>query len=208
MRRLLVGALAAVAVIAVTGCGSSNDDSSSGGASSSSGGTSTSSAASSGINVAQAKNDLGAVIKEPPNYTLSPIGTAVPKDKTISFMTCPVAICTEVGDGVKQAADVLGWKVRTVPMDFTPAGYKQAWQQIAQNPGDAVETTAPVLPDSAVQSDIDKAGVPYVASTSPSGPHGFKVAVLASPRAVQREGGVEANWVIQDAGKPVKTVFI
>jgi ribose transport system substrate-binding protein len=71
-----------------------------------------------------------------------------------------------------------------------------------------VMTTAPVLPDASVQSSIDKAGVPYVASTSPSGPHGLKIAVMASPRAVEREGTVEANWIIQDAGKPVKTLFV
>jgi ribose transport system substrate-binding protein len=203
MRRLVVGALAAAALIAVAGCGGSDSGSSSGG-----GTSATSSAANSGINAAQAKKDLDAIIGEPAAYNFPPIPDAVPKGKVITFQTCPVAICTEVGDGVKQAASALGWRVRIVPMDFTPAGYKSAWQSMAQNPGDAVMTTAPVLPDSAVQSSIDKAGVPYVASTSPSGPHGLKIAVMASPRAVQREGTVEANWIIQDAGKPVKTLFV
>jgi len=207
MRRLLVGALAAVAAIAVASCGGSSNSSSTG-ASASGGGTSTSSTASSGINTAQAKKDLDAIIDEPASYEFPKIPGSIPKGKVITFQTCPVAICTEVGDGVKQAAATLGWSVRIVPMDFTPAGYKQAWQSMAQNPGNAVMTTAPVLPDRSVQSSIDKAGVPYVASTSPSGPHGLKIAVMASPRAVEREGTVEANWIIQDAGKPVKTLFV
>lgn len=203
MRRLSVGALAAAALIAVAGCGGSSSSSSSGG------GTSTGSTAKvSGINAARAKQDLDAIINEPASYSFPKIPVPIPKGKVITFQTCPVAICTEVGDGVKQAADALGWKVRIVPMDFTPAGYKSAWQSMAQNPGDAVMTTAPVLPDAAVQSSIDKAGVPYVASTSPSGPHGLKIAVMASPRAIEREGTVEANWIIQDAGKPVKTLFV
>lgn len=203
MRHLTVGALAVAAAIAVGGCGSSDKTSTA--TATASGGAGGS--ASSGINVAQAKKELNAVIGEPVAYDLPSVGT-VPKGKTISFMTCPVAICTEVGDGVKEAATALGWNVRTVPNNFTPSGYKQGWQQIAQNPGDAVITTAPVLPDSAVQTLIDKANVPYAAVTSPSDPAGRKVAVVASLADVQRQGDVEANWVIQDAGKPVKTLFV
>lgn len=201
MRHLSVSALVLAAVIGVAGCGGSDDsDAASGG-----GGVSQE---SSGINVEQAKKELAAVVNESSEYNLPAVGTTVPKNKTISFMTCPLAICTQVGEGVKEAATVLGWRVRTIPNNLTPAGYKQAWQQIAQNPGDGVMTTAPILPDSAVSGLIDKANAPYVAVTSPSGPEGKKVAVIASREAVKRDGELEANWVIQDAGKPVKSLFV
>lgn len=202
MRHLSIGVLAVAAVVAFGGCGSSDSTSTT---------SSTESAAdpaSSGLDVQQAKKELDAVVNESATYNLPPLGVAPSKNKNISFMTCPLAICTEVGTGVKEAAAALGWQVRTIPNNFTPAGYKQSWQQIAQNPGDAVITTAPVLPDSAVQTLIDKADVPYVAVTSPSDPAGKKIAVISSLSAIQVDGAVEANWVIQDAGKPVKTLLV
>ena len=202
MRNLTVGALLVAAALGAAGCGGS--DSADDGAPASADG----SQKSSGINVEQAKKDLAAVVEEPSDYELPAVGDTIPKGKTISFMSCPLAICTQVGEGVKDAATVLGWRVRTIPNNLTPAGYKQAWEQIAQDPGDAVMTTAPILPDSAISGLIDEADAPYVAVTSPSGPAGRKVAVIASLAAVEREGALEANWVIQDAGKPVKTLFV
>lgn len=203
MRHLSVSALVLAAAIGVTGCGASDSTDGGGG-----GGGGAGAQDSAGINVDQARKDLAAVVDEPSDYELPAVGGTVPRNKTISFMTCPLAICTQVGEGVKEAATVLGWRVRTIPNNLTPSGYKQAWQQIAQNPGDGVMTTAPILPDSAVRGLIDKANAPYVAVTSPSGPEGRKIAVIASRDAVEREGVLEANWVIQDAGKPVKSLFV
>jgi ribose transport system substrate-binding protein len=214
MRYRSLGALLAVAVL-LAGCGSSgasSNTSTSAGASSSasSGGSSSSSSTSgsSGINVAQAKKDLDAVIDTPDTIVLPKVGKPIPKNQTIDFMTCPLAICTEVGTGVQQAAAVLGWHVRSIAMNGTPAGYKTAWDQIAQNPGDGVVVTDPVLPYTSVASEMTKANVPVVSSTSPNPVGGHLVAVVASSGDVKRQGEVEANWVIQDAGKPVKTVFV
>lgn len=192
----LLGAVLAT-TLAASACGGSGTSAGSG--TGSSGG---------GIDVAQATKDLDAVIKEPDKIDLPAIGTAIPTDKTINFMTCPVAVCTEVGNGVEQAAKQLGWSVRVVQNDQTPTGYKNAWDQIAQNPGDGVVNAGPILPYSAVQSQLDQANVPVISSTSPSPVGGFLKAVIASTDDVKRQGGVEANWMIKDAGKPVKSVFV
>lgn len=198
MRHLSAGALLVAAAIAVVGCGSSDSSSTTSTAASS---------ASSGANVQQAKQDLDAIVAEPEQITLPKLGAAVPKGKTISYLNCPVAICTEVGQGVEQATRALGWRFRNVPSNATPAGYKQAWQQIAQNPGHGVVDVA-ILPDSAVESSIKQANVPVVAVTSPSAPGPGTLAVIDSREAVQRQGAAEASWVVQDAGKPVKSVFV
>jgi ribose transport system substrate-binding protein len=192
-----VAALLVAAVMAGVGCGS--DDSEGAG----SGGGS----ASAGADVQQAKQDLDAIVGGPEEITLPKLGAPAPKGKTISYLTCPVAICTEVGVGVKQATDALGWQFRNVQSNSTPSGYKQSWQQIAQNPGDGVVAVA-LLPDSAVASSIEKANVPIAAVTSPSSPGPGVLAVIDSRDAIQRQGEAEGAWVVQDAGKPVKTVFV
>lgn len=156
----------------------------------------------------EAKKDLDALVGGSGTITLPSIGKAIPTGKTIDFITCPVAICTEVGDGVKEAAKALGWKVSVVANDQTPAGYLEAWKQIAQNPADGVVNSGPAVPYSAITSQMNQANVPVVSSTSPSPVGGHLIAVIASSAGIKIEGGEEANWVIQDAGKPVKSVFV
>ena len=162
----------------------------------------------SGINVAQAKASLDTAIGGSGAVSLPPVGKKIPTKKTINFITCPVAICTEVGDGVKAAAQTLGWTVKTIPNNFTPAGYLDAWNQIAQSPGNGVINSGPALPYSAIQAQLSKANVPVVSSTSPSPVGGHLIAVIASAAGIKKEGSLEADWVIQDAGKPVKSVYV
>jgi ribose transport system substrate-binding protein len=206
VRHLAVGTLLAAAAIAGAGCGSS--DSSGGSGSSTNAGGGSASAATSGINVQQAKQDLSAVVGGGDQITLPKLDAVPPKGKTLSFVNCPLPICTEVGQGVKQAADALGWRVRNVMTNATPSGYKQGWQQIAQNPGNGVVNSASVLPDAAVASLMKQAGVPSVSVTSPSDPGQHTIAVIDSRPAIQRQGAAEGNWVVQDSGKPVKTLFV
>jgi ribose transport system substrate-binding protein len=113
-----------------------------------------------------------------------------------------------VGDGVKAAAAVLGWNVKVIPNDYTPAGYTEAWKQIAQDPGDGVINASAALPYSAVKQQVDEANVPIVGSTSPDPVGGKLLAVVSSEKDIHLQGEVEANWVIQDAKEPVKSVYV
>jgi ABC-type sugar transport system substrate-binding protein len=197
VRRPLLGAVLAAGTLTLAACGSPAG--AQGDAASSS---------KAGIDVAQATKDLDAVIGESGTITIPPIGKAIPADKTISYMTCPVAVCTAVGEGVQQAAKALGWHVRIIQNDQTPTGYRNAWDQIAQNPGDGVINAGPILPYSAIESQMEQAGVPIISSTSPSPVGGYLKAVIASTDDVRRQGEVEGNWVVQDAGTPVTSVYI
>ena len=210
VRYLSLGVLLVVAALLVSACGSSSSggSTSSGAKASADASAGGGSSSNSGINVAQAKSDLNAVVGTPDAIVLPKVGKPIPKGKTLDFMTCPLAICTEVGTGVQQSATALGWQVHTIAMNGTPAGYKNAWDQIAQSPGDGVVVTDPVLPYSDVKAAMDKANVPVVSSTSPDPVGGHLIAVIASTGDVKRQGETEANWVIQDAGKPVKSVFV
>jgi ABC-type sugar transport system substrate-binding protein len=198
-----MGTLLVAAAIAGVGCGSA--DKGGGSSSSSAGGAS---AAGTGADVRQAKQDLYAIVGGATQINLPKLDATLPKGKTINFVNCPLPICVEVGDGVKAAAAALGWRVRNVPNNLTPSGYKQAWRQIVQNPGNAVVNSSSVLPDAAIESLMKQAGVPSVSVTSPSDPGHHTIAIIDSRPAVQRQGAAEGNWVIQDAGKPVKAVFV
>jgi ribose transport system substrate-binding protein len=211
IRCFSLGALFVVAALVVSACGSSSSSSSGGsggGSSATSAGGSSSTTA--GINLAAAKQQLDAVIKTSSQITLPKVGKPIPKTQTIDFITCPLAICTEVGVGVKQAAAALGWQVRTIAMNGTPAGYQTAWEQVAQNPGDGVVNTDPVLPYSSasIAKLVNKANVPITSSTSPNPVGGHLIAVTSGTAAITQDGKDEANWVIGNAGKPVKTVFV
>jgi ribose transport system substrate-binding protein len=198
-----------VAALLVSACGSSNS-SSSGGSRSTSAGASGGATSTAGINVATAKKALDAVINTPSQITLPTVGKPIPKSQTIDFITCPVAICTEVGVGVKDAAAALGWQVRTIAMNGTPAGYLAAWEQVAQNPGNGVVNTDPVLPytSASISKLMNKANVPVTSSTSPNPVGGHLIAVTSGTQAITQDGQDEANWVITNADKPVKSVFV
>jgi ribose transport system substrate-binding protein len=214
IRCFSLGALFVVAALVVSACGSSSSSSSGGssggGGSSSSTSAGGSSSTTAGINLAAAKQQLDAVVNGSGQITLPKVGKPIPKNQTIDFITCPVAICTEVGVGVKSAAAALGWQVRTIAMNGTPAGYLSAWEQIAQNPGDGVVNTDPVLPytSASITKLMNKANVPVTSSTSPDPVGGHLIAVTSGTAAVTQDGKDEANWVIGNAGKPVKSVFV
>lgn len=206
MRRMWMTLPAVAAMLAVTACGSSSSSSSSAGRGGGSGGT-TAAASSSGANVTAAKAHMEAYVGGPPLITLPKLKGAPPKGQTINYLTCPVAICTEVGTGVSQAAAALGWHVKSIQTNSTPSGYTQAWQQVDQEPGDGVVAVA-LLPDSNVESAIKAAKVPVDAVTDPSEPGPGMDAVIDSRADVALQGSLEADWVIQDAGKPVKSLFV
>jgi ribose transport system substrate-binding protein len=216
MRYRSLGALLAVTAL-VAGCGSSgtNTSTSSGNSSSSastssagSSSTSSGSSSSAGINVAGAKADLASIVATTNNLGVPKLDGPIPKNKTIDVINCPIAICTEVASGVQQATQVLGWHYRNIAMNSTPAGYLQAWQQIDQSPGNAVVNTDPVVPYSSIANLTAKANVPISSITDLNQPAGLVKSVIASSANVMKEGEAEGNWVVQDAGKPVKTLFV
>ena len=177
-------------------------------AGSSSGGSSTGSSSNADINVEQAKADLDAVVNASPVIDVPAITKPIPKNQTINVLECSLSVCIDVGTGVKDAAQALGWSVKIIPSDSTPAGYQAAWDQIAQSPGNGVVNTSPILPYSAISKQTEKANVPIVSSTSPDPVGGHLIAVVSSTKDIALQGATQANWAIQDAGAPVKSVYV
>lgn len=71
---------------------------------------------------------------ELPNTT--PIGKAVPTGRTVDFVGCPAVECNQFSDLLTEAAQQLGWTLRTIPTDGTPGSQQQAFQQIIRDKPD------------------------------------------------------------------------
>ena len=117
-------------------------------------------AASSAVNVKGAKQNEATIVSTTRALDLPKLGASVPKGKTVTFLNCPVAICTEVGVGVQQAAAALGWHYSNVNENLTPSGYLAAWQQIEQNPGAGVVSATAIVPDSASSMKAARTSTP------------------------------------------------
>ncbi len=205
---------AAIVCVAFTvaACGSSSSNSSSAG----SGGSSTAGSASGSTSttspgVSQANAQLAAWAPANPSVAASPLGKPAPHGKTVDYVTCPVTICVEVGQGVQAAGKALGWTVHVLSGGLTPATFTSAWDQIAQNPPDAVVGVG-LLPTTAIakQLDVLKAkNIPYVSVTSPNPPGNGLTGVVSGTPEVQRSGTLLADWVVSNsAGSANDSVYV
>jgi ribose transport system substrate-binding protein len=133
-RRTLPGAvaLAGIAVMVVAGCSSSNSSSQTG---ASSAPPQSSPAASGSPSVAAA----GTVAIRPTSIPLTtPLGGAVPKDKTIDVVTCGVPACTENVAFLQAGTNALGWKLNVISGGTSTESAQAAWEGVVANPPDAV----------------------------------------------------------------------
>jgi ABC-type sugar transport system substrate-binding protein len=131
MRLAIAPALAALALI-VAACGSSSD--SSGGSTSAS--TTASSTGSAGYK--QAQTDYKQFQTAQGLTDVPAIGKAVPKGKTIDFVTCGPAACLPPATFTKEAAAKLGWNVKVINGGLDPESNKNAMAQAVKDSPDAV----------------------------------------------------------------------
>jgi ribose transport system substrate-binding protein len=209
----LCAALVALVVLAA-GCGSSGSSSSSGGSSTSGEGTSTTVGETSGgtgetASAAEAK--LEELVENPPTIKIPPLKKAPPTGKTVTWMGCPLPVCVQVGEGIKGAAETLGWTFKEVNQGLTPDTVQAAWNGLVQDPGDAV-LAAGVLPNSAIKKQLEQLkadGVPYVGVTQIDPPNELMEAAVSAPNQMKRDGEALASWVVTDAGgEPSETILV
>ncbi len=209
----LCASLVTLAVIAA-GCGSSDSPGSSG-SSGSGGGASDGTAGQvpggAGKTADAAKANLEKLVQYPPTIEVPPLEKAPPTGKTVTWLGCPLPVCVQVGQGVKAAADTLGWKYKEVNQGLTPDKVQAAWNGVARSPGDAI-LAAGVLPNSAVRPQLEKikaAGVPYVGVTQIGAPGELMDAAVSAPNQIGRDGEALANWVLADAkGEPGESIVV
>jgi ribose transport system substrate-binding protein len=205
VRRTLAAATAAAAAATLLLAACSGSSSSTG---STSGTASGSSASTSGTGTSAEVVKANAFIKQyltaPTSIPLTePLKTAPTPGKTIVFMECELAQCQLIGEAVQAAAEVAGWKFRTVPYQSTnPSTLVAGLNQALQYKPAAVALTSP--PYALWASEVAKykaAGVPLIPSFTGAVP--IDSTVIANPASAayaMLNGQILANWFIADSG--------
>lgn len=137
------------------------------------------------------------------------LAKSAPSGKFISMVTCPLPSCQGIEQGVKEAADAIGWTVNVVDGGLTPDTFTSAMTTVAKDPG--VGVLAPgILPNSAIQDQLDtlKAkGVPFVAFSSAS-PIGDGMVVNIGAENVAFSAETMADWVVSDSDGKASSVLV
>jgi ribose transport system substrate-binding protein len=205
-RRLSVAlALVAVAVALVAaGCGS--DDKSS---SNSSSASNAASSAPKNSGLAKAQAFMKASMAPPTTLGLQTTGKPIPTGKTVTYVHCGVDVCTTIGKAIKNAADVLGWKVKVIPSDGSPGSVKQAWATVVRMKPDAAFGSG--FPSAMYASEVKQLkadGIPVMlfASTDVNG--GPVTLSKGRNDEVPIVGKQMAAWVVATTNGKANTLYV
>jgi ribose transport system substrate-binding protein len=122
--------------------------------------------------------------------------------KTIVFLQCELAQCKSIGDGVKAATEVVGWKYQVIPYQSTnPSTLASAMDQaLRYNPVATAFTSPPFALWSQKVAEYKKAGVALIPSFTGKVP--LDDTVVANPASSEYaglNGTILANWFISDS---------
>lgn len=145
-----------------------------------------------------------------PVITLPPLSAKPPTGKSLDFITCPVAVCIQIQDGVQAAAAKLGWTVNVIEGGQTPSAWISAMDQAVQNPGDAVLGIG-LLPNTSITSELTALAaknVPWIPVASPS-PVGQQdeLASFNDPASTAVSGKLMADWIVANSKGNAHVVF-
>lgn len=187
----------AVAVVAA-GCGddgANESTASSGGSSSSSG-------------VAEAKAFMKEAMKPPSELGLPPTEKPIPTGKTVTYVHCGVDVCSTIAKAIKNSADVLGWNLKVVASDGSPASIKAGWGQVVRlKPDAAFGSGAPSATYKAELGQLEAAGIPVIllATTDTEG-NGITFSEMQLDE-VPLVGKQMASWVVSTTNGEANTLY-
>jgi ribose transport system substrate-binding protein len=136
------------------------------------------------------------------------VGTAIPTGKTIDYINCGNTICASQGPILQEAAKVLGWTVKTINTDGTPAQIQNAWAQVArEKPDGLIYTSTPRSQITSQIAAVAKAGIPIAGCCEADNSGDGIIYYSENASAVAAEGPAIARWVIASSGGTGKMVF-
>jgi ribose transport system substrate-binding protein len=200
-----------LAVVAVTGCGSSDDDSSTSGSASTGAATAaadagttastTADAAAPGLEAAKAFVEEHS--QNPTEIPLAdkPLSKRPPSGKTIVYLECGTPNCKNIGNGIQEGAEALGWTLKRIPAGLTPEEVVKAWQSAISMKPDAAMIAGFGGDVAAKQiADFTATGAPWVGEsvTDTVGENGL-LAVIAGPDDFVLRGQYLAQWLAADS---------
>jgi ribose transport system substrate-binding protein len=130
--RLVTAVASSVLVLAfLAGCGGGGGSSSSSGSSEPSSGTSP--------QQAKVQAEVAELTKRPTSIGITePVKGGPPPGKTIVYLQCGLPDCVSIGDNVRAAAGLVGWKVDTVETGLTPQTIQAGWNEALRREPDAI----------------------------------------------------------------------
>jgi ribose transport system substrate-binding protein len=188
----------AVAVVAA-GCGDDDDNestASSGGSGSSSG-------------VAEAKAFMKTSMTPPSELGLPPTEKPIPSGKTVTYVHCGVDVCSTIVKAIRNSADILGWNLKVIPSDGSPASIKAGWGQVVRlGPDVAFGSGAPSATYKAELGQLEAAGIPVIllATTDTEG-NGITFSEMQLDE-VPVVGKQMAAWVVSTTNGDANTLYV
>lgn len=184
------------------------------------GGTSQSASGSEGGDssaaVAAAKTEIDGLMKKPTTIpSLPPLPAAPPTGKTIVYLNQPnVPIVVTEGQGLKEAAEAVGWNYVSIDYDSSnPSSLQQALTSALTKHPAAVGLvgSSPSLYGASVIDAYKSAKTPIIASAvNPvtPGANGTVLGTLDNADLNAKLGGINAKWVISDSNGSGKVLLL
>lgn len=140
----------------------------------------------------------------------TPISKPIPEGKNVMFISCGAAACVLEADILKEAFDILGWNLKVVNTDGSPAQMKAAWQQAIDLKVDAVLYTAEdesVFKDLLPQIKANGTLTAGCCNTYTSEESGIDFLIDGVADNV-KQGEMQAAWVVQDSQAAAQTLYL
>ncbi|XVQ06447.1 substrate-binding domain-containing protein [Spirillospora sp. CA-255316] len=200
LRRPTSAAALACVTLALAACGSS---ASTGGGDGGSSGSMAAAVQSARATVAKYE------VAQPP-ITIPALPSKPPAGLTLDLISCPLPSCQATASAVGEAAQTLGWKLKTITAQFTPESYISAFNQaLSDNP--KLLAFIGVLPNATVQSQLQTAkdrGIKVVGLSPGDASGPLMPGAYSGSNVKVKAGELLADIVVADAGKPVGTLFV
>jgi ribose transport system substrate-binding protein len=196
----------------VSACGDSDSDS----AATTGGGAATSTAAAADAGgselVSQAKEAVEKLSVNPTIGIDTKLSKTPPQGKTFRFLQCNYPVCAQIGDGMKEATEALGWKFERKTFNVAkPESLTSLVNDAAANPPDYLALTT--FPPEIWQDGLDKLkakNVPVIigsiSGVDPEGEANGIYGNIASDPSEANAGAAKAQWVIADSNGAGKVV--
>ena len=196
----------------LAGCSSS-------GSSTSAASTSSASASASGSTSASGSSQVSAAAAITQKWinatatlsTTAPLTSPAPTGKTFVWLNCEIPACTEIGQGLKEATALIGWKLKVIQYNQANiSALVPAMQQaLTYHPAGVALSGLPQAVWQSEEAAYAKAGVPLIVGFV--GPVTFSSTVIGNigdgPNLVDY-GTMMANWFISTSGGTGKALNV
>jgi ribose transport system substrate-binding protein len=193
-KRWFVALLGLVLALALAACGDDDDEQ----------------ASASGSGGSSAPADVQRFVekweKKPTSINIdTPLEGEPAKDKKIVQLKCTVAECQEIYDGLKEAAEAVGWTAQDVNMGPTPEEVNQAFEQaLTLNPDGIVISGIPVAVFQTYLDQAKQQGIPVVNISSVDEATGIDgnglIATINGGWQTELMGTLTGNFIVNDSG--------